>query len=156
MLADQSPQEVIDLASGVFEVLKRSIYNKEPGKVVGPGEYWLPRAEAVALFEKAITAIDFFEPILAVGEEAMNLICQRQTWWVRIFLLGRIRRVCVDKELKSMRNCREAFRDCLGQVMLQPEAKRVGIEGKVLGSASDWVQSYESEMRFHKNDGPYR
>lgn len=148
-LPELSPEEAQDVAIGVMEILQRSYCDEIETGPHTEQDVETNRADAIQLFEKAITSVEEFDRLTRLGEHAFEVLRSQMRWWQRFrYRFAWVKPPDYSKTVAG-------FRQCLEQISLsKPDVQHIVIQGQVYWCAKSWVDSYDKEKSFQTS--PYR
>lgn len=110
------------------------------------GDQRLPREDAIALFERTLEALDFFEPHFQTYDDL--IVEARRSWWYRLFNNAKVDGMI---KLRSLRRSFSHYRD----VVTRMQTEFVVLDPKLTSAADGWIAWHELEKR-RVSKGPYR
>ncbi len=135
---------VVDRARVTMALLQRA-----PESPPEPAEdQRMLRADAVELFDKTLTALDFFEPHFQTYDDLITEA--RKSWWYRLFNCAKVDGMI---KLRGLRRSFTHYRDVVAS--FKTEYEFVTIDPKLTTAAYSWIEWHEQELR-RMSKGPYR
>ena len=135
---------ILERARRTLEILQRAPErNPEPVE-----DQRMLREDAVALFDRTLAALDFFEPHFQTYDDVITEA--RRSWWYRLFN-GTTVNGMID--LRRLRRSFEHYRDIVKA--FKPELEFVALDPKLSSAANSWIEWHELELR-RMSKGPYR
>lgn len=138
------------------------ILSRAPEDIDSPyaleGEVRMDRLECYDFLQRALLAVDFFEPHFRIHDEVLARAREDFSWCAKEFLSRLLFWRKKEKEESgdaSYRRTRASFESLVEQVSRKP-GPEVIIENRILRAAWNWIQWHEQEGAHCHSQGIYR